>query len=141
MTHSLNAETVDFQLLFESLPDNYIVVRPDRTIAAATDAFLESTGRERQAVLGMDILKAYPDNPDNPEAQGTTVLRESIEKVLKTKKIDVLPPVRYDLANPQGEFEVRWFQPLNAPAFDSSGEVAYVLHGAAEITNQVEDES
>ncbi|WP_169253652.1 PAS domain S-box protein [Brevibacterium sp. 'Marine'] len=138
MSRSSKVEAVDFKLLFESLPDMYIVVRPDRTIVAATDSFLESTGKDRETVLDMDILEAYPDNPDDPEAKGTQILRGSIERVLSSKKTDVLPPVRYDLANREGEFEVRWFQPLNAPAFDDSGEIAYVLHGAVDITEQME---
>lgn len=138
MTRSSNSEDVDFKLLFESLPDMYIVVRPDRTIAAATDSFMESTGKDLEDVLDMDILEAYPDNPDNPDAKGTEILRGSIDRVLSSKQTDILPPVRYDLKNRDGEFEVRWFQPLNAPAFDDTGEIAYVLHGAVDITKQME---
>ncbi|MCX8455054.1 PAS domain-containing protein [Paenarthrobacter ureafaciens] len=63
----------DFQKIFESLPNQYIIVTPDRTIVAATDTFLASTGKSREAIVGMDILDAFPDNPDNPDAKGTEI--------------------------------------------------------------------
>jgi PAS domain S-box-containing protein len=131
----------DYRRIFESLPNQYIIVAPDRTIVAATDSFLASTGKDREQILGLDILDAFPDNPDNPEAKGTEILRGSIERVLETRKIDILPPVRYDIENAQGVFEPRWFQPLNAPAFDDEGNIVYVLHGAEDITAQMSDKS
>jgi len=89
----------------------------------------------------MDILEAFPDNPDNPDAKGTEILRSSIERVVETGKIDILPPVRYDIENSDGIFEPRWFQPLNAPAFDGDGKLVYVLHGAEDITAQMTSKS
>jgi PAS domain S-box-containing protein len=133
--------SVDYQKIFESLPSQYIIVTPDRTIVAATDSFLASTGKSRSAIIGMDILDAFPDNPDNPEAKGTEILRMSIERVVETGQIDILCPVRYDIANSDGVFEPRWFQPLNAPAFDDDGKLVYVLHGAEDITAQMMSKS
>lgn len=138
---SSDARNPDFQKIFESLPNQYIIVTPDRTIVAATDTFLASTGKSREAIVGMDILDAFPDNPDNPDAKGTEILRGSIERVVETGKIDVLPPVRYDIENADGIFEPRWFQPLNAPAFDDDGKLVYVLHGAEDITAQMTSKS
>jgi len=134
---SSDARNPDFQKIFESLPSQYIIVTPDRTIVAATDSFLASTGKSREGIVGKDILDAFPDNPDNPDAKGTEILRSSIERVVETGKIDILPPVRYDIENSDGIFEPRWFQPLNAPAFDGEGKLVYVLHGAEDITAQM----
>ncbi|MDJ1370052.1 PAS domain S-box protein [Gulosibacter molinativorax] len=127
----------DFKRMFEALPSQYIVVDPNRIVVAATDSFLESTARTREGAMGRDILEVFPDNPDDPEAKGTTILRESIERVLASKQIDILPAVRYDLDEGDGTFNERWFQPLNAPVLDDAGEILYVLHGAEDITEQM----
>lgn len=131
----------DFQRIFESLPVEYIIFAPDRTIVAATDAFLVSVGRRREDIVGRDVIEAFPDNPDNPDAKGTETLRKSIEHVVSTKQIEILPPVRYDIANAEGKYELRWFQPLNAPAFGKDGNVAYVLHGVEDITSKMTAQS
>jgi len=127
----------DFRRLFEGLPNQFIVVDPQRHVIAATDTFLAATGRVREEILGCDILLVFPDNPDDPTANGTTVLRESIELVLANRAIDVLPVQRYDMKQADGSFEERYWQPLNAPIFGDDGEIAYVAHGAEDVTEQV----
>ncbi|MDN4596701.1 PAS domain-containing protein [Leifsonia virtsii] len=128
---------VDFRRLFEALPNQYIVVDPNRTVVAATDTFLAATLKERDRIVGRDILDVFPNNPEDPTANGTTVLRESIERVLATKEIDILRPQRYDMEISDGSFEVRYWQPLNAPVFDADGEIVFVLHGAEDVTAQM----
>ena len=127
----------DYRTLFESIPNQFIVVDPQRRVIAATDSFLEATGRVREEILGQDILRVFPDNPNDPEANGTTVLRESIERVLASKTIDILPVQRYDMELSDGSFEERYWQPLNAPVFGADGEIACVLHGAEDVTAAV----
>ncbi|MBO1806404.1 PAS domain-containing protein [Leucobacter ruminantium] len=124
-------------MIFESLPNQYLIVTPDLTIVAATDSFLESLGKVRENIVGKAFVEVFPDNPDNPGAKGTEIFQGSIDRVLASGETDVLPPVRYDIANDDGVFEVRWFQPLNAPAFDRAGNVLYILHGAEDITAQM----
>jgi PAS domain S-box-containing protein len=124
----------DFRRLFEALPNQYIVVDPNRVVIAATDSFLAATLKERERIVGRDILDVFPDNPNDPTADGTKVLRESIERVLQTREIDILQPQRYDMELADGSFEVRYWQPLNAPVFDDNGDIVYVLHGAEDVT-------
>ena len=126
----------DFRLIFESLPNQYIVVDPQRRVVAATDSFLAATRKQRNAVLGRDILLVFPDNPNDPTANGTTVLRESIERVVATREADILPVQRYDMELPDGSYEERYWQPLNAPVFDGNGEVTCIIHGAEDVTAQ-----
>lgn len=132
-----STQSVDFQRLFEALPNQFVVVDPGRIIVAATDSFLAATLKERSKIVGRDILDVFPDNPNDPTADGTKVLRASIERVLATREIDVLHPQRYDMELADGSFEVRYWQPLNAPVFGPDGEILYVLHGAEDVTAQV----
>jgi PAS domain-containing protein len=123
--------------MFESLPNQFIAVDPQRRILAATDSFLAATGKQRSAILGRDILLVFPDNPGDPTANGTTALRESIERVVATLEADILPIQRYDIELADGSYEERYWQPLNAPVFDNDGEITCILHGAEDVTAQV----
>src|SRR5439155_20222806 len=42
----------DFRVLFESAPALYLVLKPDLTIAAVSDAYLAATMTRREAILG-----------------------------------------------------------------------------------------
>ncbi|MDN4596706.1 PAS domain-containing protein [Leifsonia virtsii] len=123
----------DLTRIFDALPEPYVVVDGDRTIVAATDSFLASTGVGRDCI-GRDILDVFPDNPDDPMANGTAVLKGAIEDVIEDKVSLDLPPQRYDMEQPDGSFEVRYWKPTFLPAFGDDGDVRYVLHGAVDVT-------
>src|SRR5216684_590175 len=60
----------DFRTLFESAPGLYLVLTPNRTIAAASDAYLRATMTKRAEILGRELCDVFPDNPDDPQATG-----------------------------------------------------------------------
>lgn len=128
--------SVEFERLFNALPSQYFAVNADLVIVAATDSILTATLKDR-SIVGMHVLDAFPNNPNDPDANGETVLRESLERVMKTKQIDILKPQRYDMERADGSYEVRYWQPLNAPVFDDTGEIVYIVHGAEDVTAQM----
>lgn len=123
--------------IFNALPESYVVVDPARTVVAATDSFLAATGASRERILGTDILVAFPDNPDDPDANGTTVLRTAIEGVVATAEAGEIAPQRYDMEQPDGSFQTRYWKPTFLPVFGPDGAVEFVLHGADDVTDQV----
>lgn len=132
--HSLAPE--DFRRFFESSPAQYVVVNREFRIVAATDSFLEGGGRRREDIVGLLIQDAFPDNPDNPDADGTEVLRSALQRVLDERTGHVLPIQRYDVEI-NGTFEERYFKPLNEPVLSADGEVEYILHGVENVTESV----
>jgi PAS domain-containing protein len=74
----------DFRVLFESAPALYLVLTPQFTIVAASDAYLRATMTERAQVLGRNIFDVFPDNPEDTEATGVRNLRASLERALET---------------------------------------------------------
>ncbi len=80
--------SVDFQTLFESAPGCYLVLTPDLTIVAASDAYLRATKTERAQILGRPLFEVFPDNPDNPQADGVSKLRASFARVAANKAVD-----------------------------------------------------
>lgn len=123
--------------IFNALPESYVVVDRARVIVAATDSFLASTGSSRERILGVDIVSAFPDNPDDPEANGTTVLRNAISSVVETGEEAAVQPVRYDMEEADGSFETRYWQPSFLPVFSADGRVEFVLHGADDVTARI----
>jgi hypothetical protein len=83
-----------------------------------TDAYLAATMTARADVLGRGLFEAFPDNPDDPAADGVRNLRTSLLRVLASCRADRMGIQKYDIRMPQSEgggFEERYWSPLNTP--------------------------
>ena len=130
----------DFRALFESAPGLYLVLAPDLTIVAVSDAYLRATMTRRAEILGRDLFDVFPDNPDDPAATGTANLRASLDAVRKTRAAHTMAIQKYDIRRPEsdgGGFEERFWSPFNSPVLDSRGEVAYIIHRVEDVTELV----
>jgi signal transduction histidine kinase/CheY-like chemotaxis protein len=130
----------DFKALFESAPGCYLVLTPDLTIVAVSDAYLRATMTERQSILGRGIFEVFPDNPDDPDASGVSNLSASLERVLRGRVSDTMAVQKYDIRRPDSEgggFEERYWSPVNSPVFGTDNEVAYVIHRVEDVTEFV----
>ncbi len=135
-----DAAQPDFRTLFESVPGLYLVLAPDLTIAAASDAYLRATMTRREKILGRRIFDVFPDNPDEPGATGERNLRSSLARVLREGKPDVMATQKYDIRTPEDEgggFEVRYWAPVNSPVLDDDGGVRYIIHRVDDVTDLV----
>jgi len=47
------ASALDYQTLFPSAPDLYLVLSPDLTILTASDAYLRATMTDRETIVGL----------------------------------------------------------------------------------------
>ncbi len=81
--------------------------------------------------------KFSPDNPDDPGASGTSNLRASLERVLRTRQPDTMPVQKYDIPGPDGSFEEKYWSPKNLPVLSATGEVRYILHRVEDVTDLV----
>jgi PAS domain S-box-containing protein len=126
-----------FRALFESLPGRYLVLNLDFTIVAVSDAYLAITGKRRGDIVGHDIFEVFPDNPDDPEASGSTNLRASFNRVLQNGVADTMPVQRYDLAGPDGSFQERHWSPVNSPVFGADKKIEYIIHRVEDVTEFV----
>lgn len=129
---------LDFKLLFESQPSLCLVLKPDFTILGVTESYLRATMTERDKILGRGIFDVFPDNPDDPKADGVRNLRASLERVLRDRKPDTMAVQKYDIRKKGEEgFEERYWSPLNAPVLGERGEVLYIIHRAEDVTEFV----
>lgn len=125
-----------FRALFESAPDLYLVLRPDLTIAAVSDAYLRATMTRREDILGRGVFEVFPDNPEDPAATGEGNLRASLRRVLREKAPDAMAVQKYDIRRPDGGFEERFWSPRNSPVLEN-GEVAWIIHRVEDVTDYV----
>jgi signal transduction histidine kinase len=128
---------IDFEVLFRALPGLYLVLRPDLTIAAVSDAYLNATMTRRKDILGQGIFDVFPDNPDDPDASGVRNLRASLERVLAHRRPDSMAVQKYDVRRPTaagGGFEERYWSPINSPVLDGNGDILWIVHRVEDVT-------
>lgn len=130
----------DYEALFQFAPGLYLVLSPDFTIIAVSDAYLHATMTQRGHIIGRNLFDVFPDNPDDPQASGERNLRASLDRVLAHKIPDTMPVQKYDIRKPEGEggdYEERYWSPVNSPVLDRHGHVAYIIHRVEDVTEFV----
>jgi PAS domain S-box-containing protein len=128
---------LQFRALFESVPGSYLVMKPDLTIAAVSDAYLKDTMTTREAILGRGLFDVFPDNPNDATANGVSNLRASLNRVLKQKTTDTMAIQKYDVRRPDGMFEERYWSPVNSPVIGADGGIEYIVHRVEDVTDFV----
>ncbi len=125
----------DFHKLFEALPGLYLILAPDLTIVAATDAYLAATLTVREETIGKNVFEVFPDNPDDPgAAKGSSSLRASLNSVLEAKQPHTMGVLKYDIRGADGIFEERYWMPVNSPYFNDNNELLYIINQVEDVT-------
>jgi signal transduction histidine kinase/ActR/RegA family two-component response regulator len=130
----------DFEAIFAAAPTPLLLLAPSLVIEGVNDAYLRATSRTRESLLGRHVFDAFPDNPDDPQADGVRNLRASLERVLRTRAQDTMALQRYDIPVGDGDrqrFEERHWSPVNTPVLDADGEVAHIIHRVEDVTEFV----
>lgn len=127
----------DFRALFEASPSPYIILDAKLNIVAVNDAYARITKTRRENIVGRSMFEVFPDDPDDPATEGVRNLKASLSRVLHTRLPDTMPVQKYSIRRPEAEgggFEERYWTPLNTPVLDATGNVAWILHRAEDIT-------
>ena len=138
----LAAGSALFEKIFEALPHNLLLLSPQFYILAVSDAYLESTLTQRQAIVGRYVFEVFPDNPYAPTANAVHNLKASLERVLETKQPHQMSLQHYDVPHPEapGQFVERYWSPLNTPILDEKGKVSCIIHQVSNVTERVKTE-
>lgn len=130
----------DYRALFESAPGLFLVLDPALSILAVSDAYLAATMTAREDIAGRGVFDVFPDNPDDPSADGVPHLRASLDRVRSSKVPDAMAVQKYDIRRPDeegGGFEERYWSPLNTPVLDAAGELIAIIHKVEDVTEFV----
>jgi PAS domain S-box-containing protein len=130
----------DFRALFEASPGAYLVLNADLIIVAVNDSYLNATMTRRQAIVGRGLFEVFPDNPDDPAADGVRNLADSLRRVLRLRRQDSMAVQKYDIPrsdNPADGFEERYWSPVNTPVLDADDKVLWIIHRVEDVTGLV----
>ncbi|MFI6739099.1 PP2C family protein-serine/threonine phosphatase [Nonomuraea sp. NPDC050451] len=130
---------IDYVALFAATPSPCLVLDPRLMIVDVNRAYLHATGRTAEDLIGRHIFDAFPDNPDDPGAEGVKNLRASLHRVLAYREPDTMVLQKYDIpvADRPGVFEERWWSPINTPVLAADGTVSWILHRVEDVTEFV----
>ncbi|MBP6058429.1 MAG: PAS domain S-box protein [Nitrosomonas sp.] len=127
-----------YQQLFEASPHPYLILRADAsfTIVAANNNYLAVTGTRREAIVGHGLFDIFPNNPNDYASDSVNDLRTSLNHVLKEKRPDIMNVQKYNipLRDGSGNFELKYWNPVNTPVFDNEGNVTYIIHHVEDVT-------
>lgn len=137
----LRQSRTELKSLFESLPGLYLVLTPDFNIVGASDAYLKATMTTREGILRRGLFEVFPDNPEDPDADGVSNLRASLDRTLAQGRPDTMAIQKYDVRRPDGVFEERYWSPINSPVLGADGQVKYIIHRVEEVTEFVLNKS
>jgi len=131
------ATSVDFQTLFDSSPNLYMLLDGQLKYVAANAAYLTSTASKLEDLLGRYVLDAFPNDPDDPNNPSAVRLRQSLERVLATGQSDVLALIPYrvpTIKDGHRELTERYWSATHTPICDESGQTVYILQHAVDIS-------
>ncbi|MDT0688031.1 ATP-binding protein [Autumnicola psychrophila] len=133
----MNESSENLLNIIRSLPGALLILKPDFQIIYASNSYLRATKADGENIIGMHIFEAFPDNPENPNANGVKNLRASLEKVLSTGKPQKMQMQKYDVPLPNGTFEEKYWNVINTPVTGEAEEILYIIHSVEDVTEQV----
>ncbi|MFF7387648.1 PP2C family protein-serine/threonine phosphatase [Streptomyces scabiei] len=130
---------IDYAAVFQALPGMVALLTPELVYADANEEFLRMSGRTREQVVNRYLFDVFPDNPEDPSANGMRNLAASLNRVVATGERDAMALQRYDVESAErpGEWEERYWSPVNAPVCDAQGKVVLLIHKVEEVTELI----
>ncbi|MET9616347.1 PP2C family protein-serine/threonine phosphatase [Kitasatospora indigofera] len=130
---------IDYAAVFQALPGMVALLTPELVYADANEEFLRMSGRSREQVVGHYLFDVFPDNPNDPTANGARNLAASLKRVLESGERDAMALQRYDLESPKrpGVWEERYWSPVNEAVLGPDGRVVLLVHRVEEVTELI----
>jgi len=133
---------VDRAAVFAAVPTPYLVLTPDLVIVDANEAYLATTRRSRDELIGRGLFEAFPGNPTDPDQEAVVVrLRASFQRARDTGRPHSMPVQDYDVPDGEGGFTKRFWSLIHAAVLDEQGRCRYLLQRAEDITDYVREQA
>ncbi|GGR94532.1 hypothetical protein GCM10010269_36920 [Streptomyces humidus] len=135
----MNDTAIDYAAVFQALPGMVALLTPGLVYADVNVEFLRATGRSRDQMIGRHLFDVFPDNPNDAAASGMRNLEASLRRVLATGERDAMALQRYDVESVErpGEWDERYWSPVNAPVHGPDGSVVLLVHRVEEVTELI----
>ena len=123
-------------IAFRNAPHPYLLIGPDLAIIDANEAFLAATTTSREEIVGRKFSAVFLDCCGLAGPDMGCLLEASLTRALESGRPDRMPPLRLAVRRPDGEMEMRWWRPLNAPVLGNDGRLALVIQSVEDVTHQ-----
>jgi PAS domain S-box-containing protein len=125
------------QQVLDVVPDLYLILSAGLTIEMVSDAYLAATRTHREDLEGQNAYDWLRYAQDRQGEQALLNTLASFQKVLQTKKPDMMPVQHYNVPGEKGQLELRFWSPINTPVLDEQGQVSFIIHKVNDITDLV----
>lgn len=137
-------DATSLKAIFEASPSPSLVLLPDYpsyTIVNANKAYCKATKARSCDLINKGLFQVFPNNPNDPEANGVQKLRASLDTVLATKTSHKMDTQKYDIPIlGTNDFELKYWSTENTPVLNELGELTFIIHTVVEITEKVQAE-
>ena len=132
-----------YQSMFARSPIGTLVLSPsaEPIILDVNEAFLRDVGHTREQLVGQPLfeaLPAAPGDPEDPNSNGVTALRNALARVVASGEPQPLTTQRYPIRRvlPDGSevFVERFWTVTNTPIFADDGSLLCIQHVSIEVT-------
>ena len=127
----------DFEAVFESSPNSYMLLDRDFRFVAANAAYVRATGTAIDQLIGRNLFDAFPHDPQNPANENARLLRESLERVVASRLPHAIAFIPYRVPVERHgtvTLEERFWSATHTPILDDAGEVCLILQHTVDIT-------
>jgi hypothetical protein len=128
----------EFRNHFEGTSELQLLLDPRAGLAIidANQAYREAT-LTGAGICGRPMFEVFPDNPDDPGADGVSNLFASLRNTALRGQPQSMRVQRYDVRNADGVFVERYWRPTNTPIFGAGDRLIYLLHHVEDVTAAV----
>ncbi|MEG3164714.1 EAL domain-containing protein [Sphingomonas sp. PB2P19] len=124
----------DFSVFFESSPAPALMLDCDLTILACNAAYERVAHVDRATMVGRPVFDVFPGS----DVQQANRLRESYDRVLKSRKPDDIAHLQFATALPESPgLHERYWTISNSPIIQTDGTLCGILSCPADITELV----
>ena len=131
-----SAET-DYNLIFQSLPGFFIVISPQQTILALSNRFEQALGLQQKALINQPAWAIctyfYPEEEVTVHAQEW---EQSLNYVLTNRQPHTMAVQCFTISEAAGNRAQSYWQGINSPVLNATGEVAYIIYESRDITQE-----
>jgi PAS domain-containing protein len=110
---------------------------PGLEFVEVNETYCLATGLRHDDIVGQSLFARFPENPDDPAADGMHNFYMSLRKVAETLQPDAMDLLRYDVQDPDGGFRERYWRPTTSPLVDEAGTLVLLLQEVVEVTEEV----
>ena len=128
----------EYKNIFNLTQSALLIIAPDAplyTIIDANNAYLAATNSKREELINQSVFAAFPANPTDEVSKNIERTIYSFEQAIVTKETHTMSNYRYDIPiRGTDAFEERYWTTSNTPVLDCDGNVKFIIHSPANVT-------